>query len=202
MGGTDQWVDRIRSTSRPARHSRHASSPTLRGVSPPRKGRYTALGPTRRGARRSLGTPRSRQPARGLPKGKGTVAEGADVYARRCTEGHGDEGQGGDAEPLVGGKGTLRSPRPLKTVGSYWPYATTVWDYVDRAMPFDRPGMLTVNQVYAVVAYLLAMNGIIDEAHGLSDSTLPDVRMPNRDSFVPASETDLRTEPSRAVDGK
>ena len=77
----------------------------------------------------------------GLPKGKGTVAEGADVYARRCTE-----GRGGDAEPLVGGKGTLRSPRPLKTVGSYWSNATTVWDYVNRAMPFGRPGMLTVNE--------------------------------------------------------
>ena len=138
----------------------------------------------------------------GLPKGKGTVAEGAEVYARRCTEGHGDEGQGGDAEPLVGGKGTLRSPRPLKTVGSYWPYVTTASDYVNRAMPVDRPGMLTVNQAYAVVAHQLAMNGIIDEAHELSDSTLPDVRMPNRDSFVPASETDLRTEPSRAVDGE
>ena len=133
----------------------------------------------------------------GLPMGKGTVAEGADAYARRCTE-----GQGGDAEPLVGGKGTLRSPRPLKTVGSYWPYATTAWDYVNRAMPFDRPGMLAVNQVYAVVAYLLATNGIISEAHELSDSTLPDMRMPNRDSFVPASETDLGTEPSRAVDGE
>ena len=82
----------------------------------------------------------------GLRKGNGTVAEGADFYARRCTEGHGDEGRGGDAEPLVGGKGTLRSPRPLKTVGSYWPNATTVWDYVNRAMPFGRPGMLTVNQ--------------------------------------------------------
>ena len=138
----------------------------------------------------------------GLPKGKGTVAEGADVNARRCTEGHGDKGQGGDAEPLVGGKGTLRSPRPLDMVGSYGPYATTVRDYVNRAMPFDRPGMLTINQVYAVVAYLLAMNGIIDEAHELSDSTLPDERMPNRDSFVPAAETDLRTEPSSAVDGE
>ena len=69
-------------------------------------------------------------------------------------------------------------------------------------MPFGRLGMLTVNQVYAVVAYLLAMNGIIDDAHALSDSTLPGVRMPNRDSFVPVSETDLRTEPSRAVDGE
>lgn len=82
----------------------------------------------------------------GLPKGEVPVAEGADFYARRCTEGHGDEGQGGDAEPLVGGKGTLRSPRPLKTVGSYLPYATNMWDYVNRAMPFDRPAMLTVNQ--------------------------------------------------------
>ena len=96
----------------------------------------------------------------------------------------GTKAREGTPSSLVGGKGTLRSPRPLKTVGSYWPYATIVWDCVNRAMPFDQPGMLTVNQVYAVVAYQLAMNGIIDEAHELSDSTLPDVRMPNRDSFV------------------
>src|SRR5437588_128465 len=97
----------------------------------------------------------------GLPEGGGTAAQGREVYASKCSKCHGSQGQGGDEGPLAGGQGTLRSPKPLKTVGSYWPYATTLFDYVNRAMPFKQPGTLTPNQVYAVVAHVLFLNGII-----------------------------------------
>src|SRR5215469_11744691 len=99
----------------------------------------------------------------GLPEGSGTAAQGKEVYASKCAKCHGAQGQGGDEGPLAGGQGTLRSPKPLKTVGSYWPYATTLFDYVNRAMPFKQPGTLTPNQVYAVVAQVLFLNGIITE---------------------------------------
>jgi cytochrome c len=91
----------------------------------------------------------------------------------------------------VGGEGTLTSSKPLKTVGSYWPYATTIWDYVARAMPFDRPGTLTHDQVYGLVAYLLYLNGIVDEEDVINASTLPEVKMPNRNGFVPDPRPDL-----------
>ncbi len=133
----------------------------------------------------------------GLPPGKGTAVEGKEVYKLRCAECHGENGEGGDAAALVGGRGTLRSPKPLKTVGSYWPHATTLWDYVNRAMPFDRPGMLTNAQVYAVVAYVLFLNEIIEEKAEMNAESLPSVKMPNRDAFVPASEVDAEVEPSR-----
>src|SRR5579872_673975 len=99
----------------------------------------------------------------GLPEGSGTVAQGKDIYASKCSKCHGAQGQGGDDAALVGGKGTLASPKPVKTVGSYWPYATTLYDYIHRAMPFRQPGTLTPNQVYAVVAHVLFLNGIIGE---------------------------------------
>ena len=127
-----------------------------------------------------------------LPPGEGTARAGREVFSLRCAECHGTEGQGADkAEPLVGGQGTLKSPKPLKTVGSYWPYATTIWDYVNRAMPFDRPGTLTHDQVYAVVAYLLHLNGIIGEDDVINATTLPQVKMPNREGFVPDPRPDL-----------
>ncbi|HKX00770.1 MAG TPA: cytochrome c [Bryobacteraceae bacterium] len=123
----------------------------------------------------------------GLPEGRGTAAEGRDIYSRRCQRCHGAKGEGGD-EPkqstLVGGIGSLKTPKPLKTVGSYWPYAPTLWDYVNRAMPLDRPGTLTHNQVYALVAFVLHMNGIVGENDVLDAKTLPKIRMPNRDGFV------------------
>ncbi len=133
----------------------------------------------------------------GLPEGRGTALEGEAIYGVRCAECHGEHGEGGDAEALVGGHRSLRSPRPLKTVGSYWPYATTVWDYVNRAMPFDRPGMLPPDQVYAVVAYVLFLNGIVQQADELNAENLANVKMVNRDSFVPASSLDPIIEPSR-----
>jgi cytochrome c len=127
---------------------------------------------------------------KGLPPGSGTVAQGRDVYKRRCEKCHGANGAGGDEAPLVGGKGTLASPKPLKTVGSYWPYATTIFDYVRRAMPFNQPGMLTNDQVYAVTAHILFLNGIIKETDVMDAKTLPQVQMPNRDGFIPDTRPD------------
>ncbi|MBL8238780.1 MAG: c-type cytochrome [Bryobacterales bacterium] len=120
----------------------------------------------------------------GLPPGKGTAAEGRETYSRRCARCHGQQGQGDEEGPLVGGKGTLATPKPLKTVGSFWPYATTIYDYVHRAMPFDNPGLLDANQTYSVVALILHMNGIIGEKDEMNAQTLPKVKMPNRDGFI------------------
>src|SRR5581483_9358349 len=100
---------------------------------------------------------------RGLPMGSGTAEQGRSVYAARCVTCHGATGREGPQDVLVGGIGTLASAKPLKTVGSYWPYATTIYDYINRAMPFDHPGTLDSNQVYALTAYLLQLNGIIGE---------------------------------------
>lgn len=121
---------------------------------------------------------------RGLPEGSGTAAEGKDVYERRCQRCHGSEGKGGDEPPIVGGKGTIATPKPLKTVGSYWPYATTLFDYIRRAMPFKDPGMLTANQTYAVSAYILQQNGLIGANEAMNAKTLPQVKMPNKDGFI------------------
>ncbi len=92
--------------------------------------------------------------------------------------------------PLVGGQGTLATPKPLKTVGSYWPHATTLFDYINRAMPFDNPGLLTYDQVYAVSALVLHWNGIIGEHEVMDASTLAKVKMPNRDGFVSDARPD------------
>jgi len=120
----------------------------------------------------------------GLPAGSGTAAQGKAIYAARCVTCHGATGKEGPQDVLVGGRDTLKTPKPLKTVGSYWPYATTVWDYVHRAMPFDHPGMLTPNDVYAATAYVLFLNGIVGENDVIDQTTLPKVKMPNRDGFV------------------
>ena len=93
--------------------------------------------------------------------------------------------------PLVGGQGTLNTATPLKTIGSYWPYATTLFDYINRAMPFDRPTVMTADDVYAVTAYLLNLNGIIQEQDVMDARTLPGVRMPNRGGFVPDPRPDV-----------
>jgi cytochrome c len=120
----------------------------------------------------------------GLAPGSGTAAQGKAVYAARCVTCHGATGKEGPQDILVGGRETLKTPKPLKTVGSYWPYATTVWDYVHRAMPFDHPGTLTSNDVYAATAYVLFLNGIVGENDVIDQTTLPKVKMPNRDGFV------------------
>jgi len=126
----------------------------------------------------------------GLPEGGGTPAEGKLVYERRCQRCHGAGAKGGDEVALVGGQGTLNTPKPVKTVGSYWPHATTVFDYTRRAMPFKEPGILTNDQVYAVTAYILHLNGIIAEADRMDATTLPKVKMPNRDGFVKDTRPD------------
>jgi cytochrome c len=126
---------------------------------------------------------------RGLPAGSGSVAEGRQLYAVNCAHCHGQDGRGGLADPLVGGEGSLASDTPLLTVGSFWPYATTLFDYVRRAMPYDRPSSLSDDEVYAVSAYVLFLNGIVPEHARLDARTLPALRMPNRDGFIDASGT-------------
>lgn len=121
----------------------------------------------------------------GLPAGRATAREGRLVYGQHCAACHGDKGQGSDDFPgLAGGVGSLGGGTPLLTVGSYWPYATTLWDYTRRAMPYPRPGSLTPQEVYAVTAYVLYLNGIVEEDSVLDQNTLPKVRMPNRDGFI------------------
>ena len=118
-----------------------------------------------------------------LPPGSGSVAQGRTLYAQACASCHGQQGEGKPMDRLVGGQGTLSTAAPVKTVGSYWPYATSVYDYIHRAMPFNAPGTLSPDQVYAATAYLLYMNGIVRENAVLDARTLPTVRMPNRDGF-------------------
>ena len=120
----------------------------------------------------------------GLPPGRGTPGQGAIVYEQKCQACHGDKGAGQPNDRLVGGHGTLASNTPVRTIGSYWPYATTVFDYVRRAMPYTEPRTLTNEDVYAVTAYLLYLNGIIGERDEMNAQTLPRVKMPNRDNFI------------------
>jgi cytochrome c len=120
----------------------------------------------------------------GLPPGEGTAEEGARVYETRCQECHGPEAKGADEAALVGGHDTLATEKPLKTATGYWPYATILFDYTRRAMPFKDPGTLSDNQVYAVVAYLLALDGIIEKEAVMNAETLPKVEMPNRNGFI------------------
>jgi S-disulfanyl-L-cysteine oxidoreductase SoxD len=131
----------------------------------------------------------------GLPVGSGSVSEGRAVFAAQCARCHGSTGEGDVGARLVGGQGTLRTPRPLKTVGSFWPYATTLWDYINRAMPFDKPGVLSPSEVYAASAFILNLNGIIGDAQVMDAQTLPKIRMPNRDGFVPDSRPDVPLKP-------
>jgi len=119
----------------------------------------------------------------GLPPGSGTAERGAEIYTAQCARCHGATGVEGPEDRLVGGAGSLATAQPIKTVGSYWPYATTLWDYVNRAMPFDRPGTMAADDVYAVVAYLLRLNEIVGDSEVLDAATLPRIRMPNRDGF-------------------
>lgn len=127
----------------------------------------------------------------GLPQGQGTPAQGAAVFAAKCSSCHGAGGEGTPAGPaLVGGAPADsfqfgRDPKLVKTVGNYWPYATTLFDYVRRTMPINAPGTLTNSEVYAVVAHLLAVNGVIDRTAVMDSVTLPAVKMPARDKFVP-----------------
>ena len=127
----------------------------------------------------------------GLPAGKGTAQEGARLFAAKCASCHGVTGAEGPAPRLVGGQNTLATKNPVKTVGSYWPYATTLYDYIRRAMPFTAPQSLTPDEVYAVTAWILAQNGIIKGNAVMDAQTLPNVRMPNRAGFVPDPRPDV-----------
>jgi cytochrome c len=121
----------------------------------------------------------------GLPPGSGTSEQGEAVYAAKCLACHGENGAGKPNDALAGGRGTLVGDQaPVKTVGSFWPYATTIFDYVRRAMPLNDSKSLTNDETYAIVAYLLQINGIIGRGEQIDASTLPAIRMPNRDGFV------------------
>ena len=126
----------------------------------------------------------------GSPPGNGSPQKGEAVYAAKCLPCHGEKGSGKPNDQLVGGLGTLTGDQPaVKTVGSFWPYATTLFDYVRRAMPFNAPRSLSNDEVYAVCAYILQLNGIIAENAVMNAQTLANVQMPNRDGFTSFSRT-------------
>jgi len=121
----------------------------------------------------------------GLPPGRGTPKQGETVFAEKCVACHGEKGAGKPNDQLVGGRGSLTGEQaPVKTVGSFWPYATTLFDYVRRAMPLNAPKSLSDDEVYAVSAYILQLNGLIGEADAMDAQTLPQVQMPNHDGFI------------------
>jgi cytochrome c len=129
-----------------------------------------------------------RPDGKGLPSGSGTATAGKTVFDENCAACHGPAGQNGIKDRLVGGQGTLASDHPIKTVGSYWPYATTLFDYIHRAMPYQAPGSLSDDDTYSVVAYILSLNGVVPADAKLDNKTLPMVKMPNRDGFIPEPE--------------
>src|SRR5579872_4167866 len=123
---------------------------------------------------------------KGLPAGSGTPAQGKLIFAQKCAACHGANGEGGKGGPrLFGGIGTLKAPQqPVQTVGSYWPYPTMVFDFVRRAMPWDRPKSLTNDEVYAAVAYIFQLNGLMKDGDVLNKDTIMKIQMPNRDGFI------------------
>ena len=129
----------------------------------------------------------------GLPDGSGTPERGEAIYKAKCAACHGENGEGKPPTgvQLVGGIGTLATPKPVKTIGSYWPYATSVWDYIHRSMPYAEPGTLSADETYAVTAFLLFKNGIIPRDETMNKETLPKVRMPNRDGFISDTRPDV-----------
>lgn len=120
---------------------------------------------------------------RGLPPGAGTAAQGRAVYEARCAKCHGAQGEGGSGGTLAG-RGALTDPDPDQTVGNYWPYATTLFDFIRRAMPMDAPATLSDDETYAVSAYVLYLNRIVGLDDRLDARSLPRIRMPNRDGFI------------------
>ena len=125
-----------------------------------------------------------RPDGQGLPAGHGSVQDGDELYANMCAACHGTFGEGAGRYPRIAGEGTLTGDRPEPTVGSYWPYATTLFDYINRAMPFPAPHMLPSDQVYAVTAYVLNLNGVVGDDFVADKDSLPKVKMPNRDGFI------------------
>ncbi|KJC39841.1 cytochrome c [Bradyrhizobium sp. LTSP857] len=127
-----------------------------------------------------------------LPEGHGTVSQGRAVFAQQCASCHGEKGEGGLGDRLVGGQGTIDTPKPIRTVGSYWPYATTLFDYIRRAMPQNAPQSLSNDDVYAVSAYILSLNGLVAADAALDAKSLAAIRMPNRDRFVGDARPDVK----------
>ncbi|RZS86631.1 c-type cytochrome [Pigmentiphaga kullae] len=129
---------------------------------------------------------------KGLPRGKGTVAQGEKVYQAMCVACHGVKLEGGLGPALAGGVGSLTTDKPLKTIGSYWPYATTLFDYIRRAMPFQAPQSMSSDDVYSVTAYLLHKNGILPANATVDAGSLAKVKMPNRDNFYVDDRPDVK----------
>ena len=121
---------------------------------------------------------------RNLPPGGGTSAQGAPIYAQKCAHCHGEHGKGGVNAAVVGGV-PIKGMDSTKTVANFWPYATTIFDFIRRSMPWQQPRTLSDDEVYALTAYILAMNKLIGEQDVMNAQTLPKVRMPNRDGFIP-----------------
>jgi mono/diheme cytochrome c family protein len=130
----------------------------------------------------------------GLPPGSGTVSRGHEVFAQQCEVCHGEKGEGGVGDRLVGGQGMLSTSRPMRTVGSYWPYAPTLFDYIRRAMPQNAPQSLSNDDVYAVSAYIFNLNGLLPADATLDDKSLPRIKMPNREMFVADPRPDVKNQ--------
>src|SRR5215831_1302295 len=128
----------------------------------------------------------------GLPPGTGTVSQGREVFAQQCAACHGEKGEGGVGDRLAGGEGTLATAKPVRTVGSYWPYAPTLFDYIRRAMPQNAPQSLSNEDVYAVSAYVLNLNGLLPDNATLDASKLSAIKMPNRNMFVADPRPDVK----------
>ena len=127
-----------------------------------------------------------------LPPGSGSVSHGSEVFDQQCAACHGAKGEGGVGDRLVGGQGTLATPKPVRTVGSYWPYAPTLFDYIRRAMPQNAPQSLSNDDVYAVSAYILSLNGLLPANATLDAKSLAAIKMPNRNMFVGDPRPDVK----------
>jgi len=125
-----------------------------------------------------------RPDGQGLPPGRGSVKDGDELYANTCAACHGTFGEGAGRYPKIAGEGSLTGDRPDPTVGNYWPYATTLFDYINRAMPFPAPHTLRPDQVYALTAYVLNLNNVVGDEFVADRDSLPKVKMPNRDGFI------------------
>jgi S-disulfanyl-L-cysteine oxidoreductase SoxD len=133
-----------------------------------------------------------------LPPGSGTAKQGEEIFATKCAVCHGPAGEGSQLAPrLVGGRGALNIPTPSRTLANYWPFATTIWDYINRAMPPKQEGSLSASDVYALTAFILYRNEIVPEGQVLDAASLPKVKMPNRDGFVPQRLEDIHDQQAR-----
>jgi mono/diheme cytochrome c family protein len=129
----------------------------------------------------------------GLPPGSGSVGQGAALFVAKCQVCHGPSGQNGPMDRLTGGMGTITSKAPIQTVSSYWPYATTLFDYIRRAMPLTAPRSLTNDEAYALAAYVLSIDGIVPKDAVMDPAALPKVQMPNRNGFISAEPKNFNT---------